>query len=536
MRSVVLTGFMGTGKTAVGSEVARRLGRRFIDTDTLITEAAGLPIPEIFARFGETRFRAFEREAIERACAEPGAVVATGGGAMVDPENRARLKAAGPVICLDADVDTIARRVGDDPGRPLLRGGDPRERVRALLAERATAYAAADHRVDTSGRTVGEVVDAVLAIARTVAGDEPASGVMETTVRVDLGARSYPVYVGRAILDSVGTRLRETGAGSRVALLTTITVGALYAAAVRRSLENAGFDVTTIEIPDGEEHKSLSTISGIYDRLVDAGLDRGATLVALGGGVVGDIGGFAAATFLRGIALVHLPTTLVAQVDASIGGKTGVNHPLGKNLIGAFHQPRFVLADIEVLRSLPRREFVAGLAEVVKYGASLDPGLFAFLEESLLRVLALEPATLAHVVTACCRLKAAVVAADETESGYRAVLNFGHTVGHAVETLTGYTRYLHGEAVAIGLAYASRLSAQRGHCAPAAAGRVRALLERVGLPVAVPADLDAAAIARAVATDKKRREKAVRFVCLEAIGRTRFEYLSAAEIARCLSG
>ncbi len=379
--------------------------------------------------------------------------------------------------------------------------------------------------------TAGLARGAASSRAPAAAGGGAAPGVMEAIVQVELGNRSYPVCVGSGILDSVGVRLREAGAGSRVALLTTITVGKLYAAAVRRSLETAGFDVTPIEIPDGEEHKTLVTLAGIYDRLVDAGLDRGATLVALGGGVVGDIGGFAAATFLRGIALVHVPTTLVAQVDAAIGGKTGVNHPRGKNLVGAFHQPRFVLADVEVLRSLPPREFVAGLAEVVKYGASLDAGLFGFLEESLPRVLALEPAALTRVVTACCRLKAAVVTADETEAGYRAVLNFGHTIGHAVETLTGYTRYLHGEAVAIGLAYASRLSVARGYCEPQAAARVRHLLERAGLPVDVPAGLDAAAIARAVGTDKKTRAGAVKFVCLEAIGRTRFEYLCGAEIA-----
>ena len=361
-----------------------------------------------------------------------------------------------------------------------------------------------------------------------------AAAVEETVVRVELGARGYPIHVGAGTLGTVGARLRELGAGSRVALLTTSTVAGLYASGVRESLMAAGFEVTAIEVPDGEVHKTLGTVAGIYDRLIDARLDRGATLVALGGGVVGDMGGFTAATFLRGIALVQVPTTLVAQVDASIGGKTAVNHARGKNLIGAFHQPRLVLADIEVLRSLPRREFVAGLAEVIKYGASLDAELFDFLEQALPRVLALEPAALARMVSACCRLKAEVVAADEREGGARAVLNFGHTIGHAVESLTGYTRYLHGEAVAIGLAFASRLSVARGLCAPVAAARIRGLLERAGLPVEVPGELDAVAIAGAVSIDKKSREGTVRFVCLEEIGRTRFEHLTGAEIVRYL--
>ncbi len=539
MQSVVLTGFMGTGKTAVGREVAQRLGWRFVDTDDLVVEAAGMDVPAIFARFGEAHFRALERQAIDRACARPGAVIATGGGAMLDPANRTTLSAAGPVICLDADVDAIVDRVGIDAHRPLLAGANVRERVRALRAERAPAYAAAEHHLDTSGRSVAEVADAVLGILRTGAPvglpetvETMAAG--DDVVRVDLGARSYAISVGTGILGTLGERLRALGVGSRVALVTTTTVGRLYGDEVRRGIEAAGFVVTTIEIPDGEEHKTLATLAGIYDRLIAARLDRGSTLVALGGGVVGDLGGFAAATFLRGVALVQVPTTLVAQVDASIGGKTAVNHPLGKNLIGAFYQPRLVLADVEVLRSLPRRELVAGLAEVIKYGASLDAELFDFLEAELPRVLALEPAAIARVVTACCRLKAAVVGADETEGGYRAVLNFGHTVGHAVEALGGYRRHLHGEAVAIGLAYAARLSAARGYCDATSAARVVRLLERAELPTAVPVDIDATALAARVATDKKTREDAVRFVCLETIGRTRFEYLTGVEIARHL--
>jgi 3-dehydroquinate synthase len=542
MQSVVLTGFMGTGKTAVGREVAQRLGWRFVDTDDLVVEAAGMDVAAIFARFGEAHFRALERQAIDRACATPGAVIATGGGAMLDPANRTTFSAAGPVICLEADVDVIVDRVGTDARRPLLAGANVRERVRALRAERAPAYAAADHHLDTSGRSVAEVADAVLGILR--AGAQ--GGLPETVetmatmaadddvVRVDLGARSYAISVGARILGTLGERLRALDVGSRVALVTTTTVARLYGAEVRRGIEAAGFAVTTIEIPDGEEHKTLATLAGMYDRLIAARLDRRSTLVALGGGVVGDLGGFAAATFLRGIALVQVPTTLVAQVDASIGGKTAVNHPLGKNLIGAFYQPRMVLADVEVLRSLPRRELLAGLAEVIKYGASLDAELFDFVEAELPRVLALEAAAIARVVVACCRLKAAVVGADETEGGYRAVLNFGHTVGHAVEALGGYRRHLHGEAVAIGLAYAARLSADRGYCDATSAARVVRLLERAGLPTAVPADIDATVLAARVAMDKKTREDAVRFVCLETIGRTRFEYLTGVEIARHL--
>jgi 3-dehydroquinate synthase len=368
------------------------------------------------------------------------------------------------------------------------------------------------------------------------AGGSGAAIPMEETIQVELGSRSHSIHVGSGTLGTLGARLKAAGAGPRIAVVTTTTVARLYAEGVRAGLEAAGFEPEVIEIPDGEEHKTLATLAGIYDRLIAARLDRGATLVALGGGVVGDLGGFAAATFLRGIALAHVPTTLVAQVDASVGGKTAVNHAAGKNLIGAFYQPRIVLADVDVLGTLPQREFVAGLAEVIKYGATLDRDLFAYLEGTLDQVLTRDAATMVHVVAACCRLKAAVVGADEKEQEYRAVLNFGHTVGHAIEAVTGYGRYLHGEAVAIGMICATRISVARGYCDRATAARVRLLIERAGLPTEVPPDLEAEAIARAIGVDKKVRGGAVRFVCLDGLGGTRFEWLTGTEIIGFLRG
>lgn len=357
---------------------------------------------------------------------------------------------------------------------------------------------------------------------------------IEETVKVDLGRRSYSIRVGAGILPTLGAFLRELGAGSRVAVITNPTVGDLYGDAVRRSLEAAGFEMVRVDIADGEEHKNLASLSHIYDQLIGAQLDRGSTLIALGGGVVGDVGGFSAATFLRGIALVQVPTTLVAQVDASIGGKTAINHPAGKNVIGAFYQPRLVLSDVELLRSLPRREFVSGLAEVIKYGVILDAELFDFLETTLPQVLAGDLDVLVRIVTRCSGLKAAVVGADETETEYRAILNFGHTLGHAIETVTGYTRYLHGEAVAMGMIFAARLSHARGYCDRGTVERIRGLVAAVGLPVDPPGDLDPRSVVTAVGTDKKTREGTVTFVCIDDIGRTRLERLSAREIASYL--
>ncbi|TMA37145.1 MAG: 3-dehydroquinate synthase [Deltaproteobacteria bacterium] len=351
-------------------------------------------------------------------------------------------------------------------------------------------------------------------------------------VHVDLGARSYPVVIGAGLLAEVGPRLAAAGYRGRCALVTSERVGALYREPVAASLGQAGFAPVAVEIPDGEEHKNLAWLAVLYDRLLDAGVERRSPLIALGGGVVGDLAGFAASTLLRGLPLVQVPTTLLAQVDAAIGGKTGINHALGKNLIGAFHQPRLVVIDVATLRTLPRREFVAGLAEVIKYGVIRDAELFATLEARLEALLGLEEAVLVPVVAACCRHKAAVVAADEREEGgERAVLNFGHTVGHALEVLTEYRRLLHGEAVAIGMVAAARVSRALGLCDAATVERLERLVRRAGLPTAIPDDVTAPALALAMHTDKKTAAGRIRFVCVEAIGRTRLVELSAEQVA-----
>jgi 3-dehydroquinate synthase len=347
---------------------------------------------------------------------------------------------------------------------------------------------------------------------------------------VGLGDRSYPIVLGHGVLAETGVWLKEVAPPGRCALVTNPTVGALYADTVIRSAAAAGFEPVRIDVPDGEEHKNLASLARIYDGLVDAALERNSPLLALGGGVVGDLAGFAAATYLRGIPYLQLPTTLLAQVDSSVGGKTGIDHPRGKNLIGAFYQPRAVLIDLATLRTLPRRQLLAGFAEVVKYGAILDADLFAFLEQKLAQVLALDTAVLQHVVRRCCELKAQVVERDERESGERAVLNFGHTIGHALESVTGYTRFLHGEAVAIGMVAEARVSAALGLCRPEVVGRLRALLERAGLPVELPADIDSEKLAGAIELDKKVRGGKVKFVALEALGRTRFVLLTNREI------
>lgn len=266
-------------------------------------------------------------------------------------------------------------------------------------------------------------------------------------VSVGLGERSYDIRIGSETLSGLGEMCLESGIGKNVALITNPTVGALYGERAVSSLASSGFSVTSIQIDDGEQYKNLDTLAAIFEGLISGGMDRGSTIVALGGGVVGDIAGFAAATFLRGIPFVQVPTTLLAQVDSSVGGKTGINVPKGKNLVGAFYQPRLVVIDVSTLHTLPEREYLSGLAEVVKYGIVLDRELFEFIEENPEKILARDNSVLVDLIERCCRIKADVVVQDERESGLRAVLNYGHTLGHAVETLTGYKMYTHGEAV-----------------------------------------------------------------------------------------
>ncbi|MEI6305631.1 MAG: 3-dehydroquinate synthase [Deltaproteobacteria bacterium] len=334
---------------------------------------------------------------------------------------------------------------------------------------------------------------------------------------VSLGADSYDILIESDILSSLGQRCADIGLKGRVALISNPTVAALYGKPASQSLADAGNSVSLINIPDGEEYKNFATLNSVYDALIDAGLDRNSFIVALGGGVVGDVAGFAAATFMRGIPYVQVPTTLLAQVDSSVGGKTAVDHPRGKNLIGAFYQPRLVLVDVDTLSTLPEREFRAGMAEVVKYGAALDAGFFSYLEQHADAILTMNRECLIEITSRCCRIKAEVVEIDEKESGLRAVLNYGHTLGHALETLAGYRQMVHGEAVAIGMVLSARVSEALGHCSKDDEERIDALIKRFGLQQATPS-LDREPLLDALAKDKKSRSGTLNFICNKGIG------------------
>jgi 3-dehydroquinate synthase len=348
---------------------------------------------------------------------------------------------------------------------------------------------------------------------------------------VELGPSSHPVHVGHGLLSKLGELALDAGlAPGRAALITDSNVGRLYSKPVLMSLKSAGFATRLIEIAPGEPSKSLTTLETIYERLVEAELDRASVIFALGGGVVGDLAGFAAATYLRGLPLVQVPTTTVAQVDSALGGKTAVNHPAAKNLIGAFYQPRLIVVDVGTLASLPEREFREGLAEVIKYGAIMDALFIEWLEQEMTAILARDSNRLAPMVARSLQHKAAVVSSDEREGGFRKILNFGHTLGHALEASTAYGSYLHGEAVAIGMAVAARLSVSCTGLSTDEASRLEQLLGATGLPTQLPSGWLSGEFIRALRLDKKRRGDVVEFVLLDRLGHALTRKLGLDEI------
>jgi 3-dehydroquinate synthase len=340
-------------------------------------------------------------------------------------------------------------------------------------------------------------------------------------IRVELAERSYDISIGWNILDKIGEAVKSFGLSPKISIVSNPTVFSLYGKRVSDSIKKAGFDVIAVIIPDGEEYKDLLWVQHIYDELLKDKLDRLSALVALGGGVIGDITGFAASTYMRGISYIQVPTTLLAQVDSSVGGKTGVNHKLGKNMIGTFWQPRLVWIDVEALKTLPKRELLAGLAEVIKYGVILDEGLFDFIETNREKILSLESNSLIHIIKRSCEIKAEVVSKDERESGLRSILNYGHTIGHAIETATEYKRYLHGEAVAIGMYLEARLSQMLDLISRKQLFRIKDLIDSYGLPSEVPADLDINRIFSSIQLDKKAVAGELKFILPEKIGKVR---------------
>jgi 3-dehydroquinate synthase len=519
-RNIILGGFMATGKSSVGRRLAIVLGYDFLDLDTLIAAEAGMPISQVFATQGEGAFRSLETRMVERVAGRTGCVVATGGGTIVNPRNLEALKRSGVVVTLTADPDTILARIGPTEDRPMLWGGDKRERVRLLLEQRAEAYAKADLIVDATARTIDHVVNHILdfltlhhVIARRTTVNLPS---MSESFRIALGARSHEVIIGPGLLGEVGSLVKGLGLAQTGILLTNPDDNRRFGERVVRSLADADFSVTCVELTEREEAKGLETLGWLYRQMAARRLERRSPVFALGGVVTGEIAGFAAATYLRGLPLIQIPTSLIAQVDTSIGGKVAVNLPEGKNLVGAFYQPRQVITDVEALAALPGRDFRAGLAEVVKIAAIRDRELFEYLEQNVEEVLSQDLRALVRFVRRACEIKASIVEADEWETDVRSILNFGHTVGHAVEAATGYQGPNHGEAVAMGMVVAANMAVRRNICSVEALDRLKRLLQAFGLPTSLL--VDAAEVLRFVRYDKKIQDRQVRFVLLQGIG------------------
>jgi 3-dehydroquinate synthase len=493
---------MGTGKTAVATRLAEMLGLRFVDTDTIVEQRVGYTVADIFERNGEAYFRDAESEALREVLQEPGAVISTGGGILLREENGRLLSAAGPLICLDASPRVIHERTRHDGARPLLAGpGDPISRITALLAERQPSYAKCRVHIDTDDLTAEGVAQAVVEALRE---DGRAVTLLPGGIKVpvSLRDRSYRIHVGSGCLSRIGCLCPPKHSQARAAVLISEALPRRHVDIVERSLVNAGWGVAVLTVPDGEPSKSLQVASRLYEELLDARLDRGSMMFALGGGVVGDLGGFVAATFLRGIDYAQIPTSLIAQVDSSIGGKTGVNLSRGKNLVGAFHHPRGVVIDTDVLGTLPPRELRSGLAEVIKHAAIADAELFEYLERQIGCVLDLDPLCLRYVIARNCQIKAEIVSADPYDRGVRGILNYGHTVGHALEKAAGEWELRHGEAVALGIVAESRLAARIGISTLEMAERQEALMRAAGLPSAAER-VDFPHAAAAMGLDKK---------------------------------
>lgn len=551
LKRIALIGFSATGKSELAPFIAERLGWRAIDLDDEIERRAGISIPAIFERGGEREFRRLETEAIEAAAAIDGAVIATGGGAWLAGHNRRSLADGGFIVALEARPSTIlARYAQAEQGRvevrPLLQGADPRRRVESLKAQRQPFYALADCTIHTDDLSIDEVVGQIL---HAVHAGAPAAlrsqarlhalaqgpGVPPPPVAdygrdvacvVDAGSARYPIYCAWGILDRLGEIFDNLALPSRVFLIADAALAESHAAVAAESLRRGGRDVAFLAVPSGEANKTLASLERLYDWLSANRAERSHPILALGGGVTTDLAGAAAATYLRGMPLLHAPTTVLGMVDAAIGGKVAVDLPSGKNLVGAFYQPRAVVADPAVLATLPPRELRAGYAEVIKHGFIRDAEMLDQLDADAGALL--DPAAalgddrardlLVRTFTRNMAIKAAVVSADERESDLRAILNYGHTIGHAIETVTGYGQVLHGEAVAIGMTAAAAIAREIGLISPAVVDRQSALLRRFGLPLRTPLPLARDDLREAMSRDKKVAAGKQRWILLESIG------------------
>ncbi len=493
-----LYGPSGSGKSTVSKLLAKALGLPFLDLDAEIENAAGQTIYQYMLENEEAAFRELEKSVLRKNVDGVEKVIALGGGTLLCDENRILVQTNGQVIFLDAEPSVLAARLAQDVNQRPLLNGELEKSLKSLLKEREAHYNSFPLRVDAS-----RLPDIVVWDIQQLLGRYHLCNM----------GPGYDALVQESGMDTLGEMLRVREFGEMILVVSDANVAPLYAERVMASLRSAQFTVSKLIIPAGETHKTIETVESLWRACLDANIDRKSTIIALGGGVVSDLVGFSAATFMRGCKWIALPTTLLAMVDAGIGGKTGFDMPEGKNLVGAFYPPRFVLADPDVLFTLPVRELRAGLAEVIKHGVIANPDLFYLCAEGWDRVAAQLP----EVVRRGMAVKVKVIEEDPYELGYRAALNFGHTVGHAVELVSKF-RMIHGEAVAVGMVAEAKLAERLSIANPGLADKLAGVLSGLGLPVEIPQDLPRSALVSAMKVDKKKSNGTVRFTLPVKIG------------------
>ncbi|NPV75889.1 MAG: 3-dehydroquinate synthase [Anaerolineae bacterium] len=506
-RRIFLYGPPGSGKTTAGELLARQLNLPFDDLDVLIERQAGCTIGQLFAQEGEAGFRKREADQLRAWIKNEAGVLALGGGALLDPANREHALRSGVVICLSASLPAlVARMEGQALSRPLLAGEDMATRLEKLFLARAEHYTSFPLNIQTTGRTPDEVVQE---IQRTIGW-----------FRLPNHEEGYDVRILEGALGILPEVLNGMGFGGSIGLVSDENVMPLYGKGLAAGLELAGYKTSSFTIPAGERDKTIQTVSKLWESFLSSGLDRSSLILALGGGVVCDVAGFAAATFMRGVRWIAVPTSLLAMVDASLGGKTGVDLPFGKNLVGSFYPPAQVIADLAVLETLPVDEWRCGLAETIKHGLLADPDLLRDCQKMATfnpDFYAMNPEERAMLIKRSVAVKAQFVRRDPYEKGERAALNLGHTIGHAIELVSGYT-IRHGEAVAIGLVLEARLAERLGLAEGSLADEIAALLKNLGLPAKLPCQMDQGAVLTAMEGDKKRQDGSVRFALPARIG------------------
>ncbi|MCK4716054.1 MAG: 3-dehydroquinate synthase [Candidatus Marinimicrobia bacterium] len=519
MKNIILIGFMGSGKDSVGREISRRSSLAFISTDRMIELTENRRINDIFQQNGESNFRHMEMQALRSIRGLQNIVSATGGGMVIDEKNRKQLSNLGIVVHLYVDAKTVRQRVQNDQTRPLLK---ERNAVERLLSERKELYNFADIVIDTRSKTPGQIAGDILLKLKLKESKKISSEPESTNIKT--ASSTYNVIISEngdtKLIDFLRVRPK------RCAVISNPLVAALYLDPVANQLDKAGIEVVPVIVPDGERYKSLKTVSRIYDKLFEYNLDRSDIVLGLGGGVITDIAGFVAATLKRGCRLVNVPTTLLAQVDASVGGKTGVNHPLGKNLIGSFYQPDLVLADMKFLKTLSGREFRNGLAEVIKIAVIGDETLFNLLVNRRSEILTRESKLLREIVTRCVCFKRDIVQEDEKElTGRRSLLNFGHTIGHIIETGSKYRRIKHGEAVAMGMVMEAKIALQIDDLTKYDVQRITDLIASYNLPISSPHKFSNDDLQRYILQDKKIHNGKLNLPVLRAIGESHIKEL-----------